>query len=147
MSGQMITDARVLALIEAYGADPDMFPEAERAAAKARMADNPARFATALSEAQALDGLFADIPHVSPSPALRETLIASAPKPRSARSSRWKLPVWIPAGALASLTVGLFAGMSVAQPVTTQDEQAEAAVYAALGFDTYTLELEEEVMQ
>ena len=30
MSGQMITDARVLALIEAYGADPDMFPEAER---------------------------------------------------------------------------------------------------------------------
>ena len=37
--------------------------------------------------------------------------------------------------------------MSVAQPVTTQDEQAEAAVYAALGFDTYTLELEEEVMQ
>jgi hypothetical protein len=57
------------------------------------------------------------------------------------------LPVWIPAGALASLTVGVFAGMSVAQPITTQDEQAEAAVYAALGFDTYTLVLEDEATQ
>ena len=37
--------------------------------------------------------------------------------------------------------------MSVAQPITTQDEQAEAAVYAALGFDTYTLVLEDEATQ
>ena len=36
MSGQMITYDRVLALIETYGADPDMFPEAERAADRIR---------------------------------------------------------------------------------------------------------------
>jgi len=145
MSGQMITDERVLALIEAYGADPDMFPEAERAAAKSRMAEHPGRFADAVAAARDLDGILAGMPDITTPASLRDALISSAPKP--ARASRWKLPVWIPAGALASLTVGLFAGMSVAQPITTQDEQAEAAVYAALGFDTYTLEIEEEVMQ
>lgn len=147
MSGQMITDERVLALIEAYGADPDMFPEAERAAAKSRMAEHPGRFADAVAAARDLDGILAGMPDITTPASLRDALISSAPKPKPARASRWKLPVWIPAGALASLTVGLFAGMSVAQPITTQDEQAEAAVYAALGFDTYTLEIEEEVMQ
>lgn len=147
MSGQMITDERVLALIEAYGADPDMFPEAERAAAKSRMAEHPGRFADAVAAARDLDGILAGLPDITTPASLRDALISSAPKTKPARASRWKLPVWIPAGALASLTVGLFAGMSVAQPITTQDEQAEAAVYAALGFDTYTLEIEEEVMQ
>ncbi|MEP0316826.1 MAG: hypothetical protein ABJL57_03415 [Hyphomonas sp.] len=147
MSGQMISDARVLALIEAYGADPAMFPDAERSGARARMTDHPERFAAALETARQMDALLGGMPEIATPGHLRSALIASAPQPAPVRKFSWKLPVWIPAGALASLTVGLFAGMSVAQPATTQDEQAEAAVYASLGFDTYTLDLEEEALQ
>lgn len=147
MSGQIISDERVLALIETYGADPDMFPEAERAAARARMQAHPERFEAALDAARQVDALLGNVPDIVTSDELRNALIASAPKAPAPRRSGWKLPVWIPAGALASLVVGLFAGMSVAQPVTTQDDQAEAAVYAALGFDMYTLDLEEETLQ
>ena len=147
MSGQMITDDRVLALIETYGADPDMFPEAERAAARASLRDHPERFAGALEAACEVDTLLSGLPDIVTPEPLRAALIASAPKAAAARRAGWKLPVWIPAGALASLTVGVFAGLSVAQPVSTQDEQAEEAVYAALGFDTYTLDLEEETLQ
>jgi hypothetical protein len=147
MSGQMISDARVLALIETYGANPDMFPDAERSAARARLTDHPERFAAALEAARQMDALLGGMPEIVTPDSLRNALIASAPQVAPARRFSWKLPVWIPAGALASLTVGLFAGMSVAQPATTQDEQAEAAVYASLGFDTYTLDLEEEALQ
>ena len=147
MSGQMISDARVLALIETYGANPDMFPDAERSAARARLTDHPERFAAALEAARQMDALLGGMPEIVTPDSLRNALIASAPQVAPARKFSWKLPVWIPAGALASLTVGLFAGMSVAQPATTQDEQAEAAVYASLGFDTYTLDLEEEALQ
>ncbi len=147
MSGQMISDTRVLALIETYGANPDMFPDAERSAARARLADHPERFAAALETARQMDALLGGMPEIVTPDTLRSALIASAPQAAPARKFSWKLPVWIPAGALASLTVGLFAGMSVAQPATTQDEQAEAAVYASLGFDTYTLDLEEEALQ
>jgi len=147
MSGQMISDARVLALIEAYGADPDMFPDAERSGARALMTDHPERFAAALEAARQMDALLGGMPEIVTPDSLRNALIASVPQVAPARKFSWKLPVWIPAGALASLTVGVFAGMSVAQPATTQDEQAEAAVYASLGFDTYTLDLEEEALQ
>jgi hypothetical protein len=147
MSGQMISDERVISLIETYGADPDMFPEAERISARARMQQHPDRFALAIEAAREIDALLGVVPDVVTSGTLRSALIASAPKVASVRKSGWKLPVWIPAGALASLAVGVFAGMSVAQPVTTQNDQAEAAIYASLGFDTYTLDLEEEALQ
>ena len=147
MSGQLISDDRILALIETYGADPHMFPEEERAAARARMKAHPEHFSVAIAAAREIDALLGEVPDVVTSESLHDALIASAPKAAPARKSGWKLPVWIPAGALASLTVGVFAGMSVAQPITTQDEQAEAAVYAALGFDTYTLVLEDEATQ
>ena len=147
MSGQTMTDDRLLALIEAYGADPDLFPERERDAARAHLAANPGRFAAALEAAHRMDELFGGLPDIVTPDPLRSALIASAPKPAAAKRPAWKLPAWIPAGALASLAVGVFAGFSMAQPVTTQDESAEALVYASLGFDTYALELEEGTTQ
>ena len=47
-----MTEDRLIELIEAWGADPAGFPEAERAAARALLAANPARFAAALEEAK-----------------------------------------------------------------------------------------------
>lgn len=147
MSGVM-TENRLLELIAAYGADVSAFPEAEQPAARAMLKDKPALFADALRDAEALDLMLTDLPAVDTPASLRAALIDSAPKARPGpRASRWRLPVWLPAGAFASLAVGLFAGMSVAQPISSQDEQAEALVYAALGYDSYVFDAEEDITQ
>ena len=54
-----MTEDRLIELIEAWGADPSAFPEAERAAARAMLAAQPARFAAAIAEARALDAALA----------------------------------------------------------------------------------------
>lgn len=150
MSTVKMTEARLLELIAAYGSDVRMFPEADREAASALLEAQPERFAAALADATHMDGLLATLPELDTPTALRAALIASAPTPRkqAARSFKWRFPVWVPAGAVASLAVGLFAGMSMAQPVTTQDDQAESLVYAALGWDDYLIDIDtDEVTQ
>ena len=150
MSADKITEMRLLELIAAYGGDVHAFPEAERAAARAMLAAQPERFAAAMADASATDDLLAGLPAIETPDALRAALIASAPRPRrqARRASGWRLPVWIPAGALASLAVGLFAGLSVAEPAVTQDDQAETLVYASLGLDDYTFgDYEDEATQ
>ena len=112
MKPSLISDARILELIGAYGADPAAFPEAERADAARRMAEMPAVFAAALEEARLLDDVLGRMPDVTVSPALREALVSSAPKAktapvRSGTGLRRFLPGWLPAGAVASLAMGL----------------------------------------
>lgn len=148
MSARNITAERLLALIETYGADVDAYPEDERDSARALLTAEPQTFAAALEEARSLDMLLQAVPAVDTPADLRARLIDSAPKPAKAVGRRWRLPVWIPAGAIASLSLGLFAGMSVAQTSTpAQEDQAQQLVYAALGFDTYSMDLEDEAPQ
>ena len=85
MSGQLISDDRILALIETYGADPHMFPEEERAAARARMKAHPEHFSGAIAAAREIDALLGEVPDVVTSESLRDALIASAPKAAPAR--------------------------------------------------------------
>ena len=144
-----ITDERIFALIDAYGADPDAFPEAERADAKRRMTDAPALFAVALEDARLLDGMLGRLPDVTIPAALRETLIAGAPKAkkvdgRNGAGLRRFLPAWLPAGAVASLAMGILIGVNVSAPAavataSVADEDADAVMYAALGFGDYSL--------
>ena len=143
-----MTDERIFELIEAYGADPEGFPEAERAGAMQRMSAAPALFAAALDEARRLDGALARLPDVTVSSALRAALLADAPKPekaasRSASGLRRFLPAWIPAGALASLAMGILIGVNVSVPsavaTASADDEADAVMYAALGFGEYAL--------
>lgn len=133
-----MTDARLIALIEAWGADANAFPETERAAAKALLAESPERFAAELQAARDIDALLGGMPDVSPSAALTAALIEAAPKARPQRRS-WlaAIPRWPAAGALASLAIGLAIGLGTAQsgtPATTEDA-VDTLVYAALGFD------------
>ena len=143
-----ITDTRVLELIDAYGADTNGFPEAERAAAKRRMSEAPAVFALALEQARLLDGLLDRTPDVTVSASLREALISGAPAPekvpgRSALGLMRFLPGWMPAGAVASLAMGILIGVNVSVPASvataSTDEEADAVMYAALGFGDYSL--------
>ena len=143
-----LNDARILDLIEAYGADPAAFPEAERAGAARRMAEASAVFATALADARRLDSALGLLPEVTVSPALRASLLASAPTPKKAVRSgvglKRFLPAWLPAGALASLAVGVLVGVNVAAPVSVASvtpavDEADSVMYAALGFGDYDL--------
>jgi len=144
-----MTDDRLIELIEAWGADPDAFPEAERAGAKAVLATRLERFAAALAEARALDAAFARIPEILPSAALTEALIASAPRPKVALGG-FRLPKfasWAPASGFAALAAGLFMGVMVAPAASAASDTDEAATVLehALGFDpaAFTEELDE----
>ncbi|WP_273184187.1 hypothetical protein [Hyphomonas adhaerens] len=137
-----LSDERILDLIEAYGADPVAFPEAERDAAVRRMNEAPSLFAKALDEARRLDQFLDIVPETEVSASLRDSLLASAPKPaRAARPERglWRfLPGWLPAGAVASLVMGLMIGVNVSLPASVASAQTtdetDAVMYAALGF-------------
>ena len=149
MSERTITEDRLLALIETYGADTNNFPETERAAAERLMLKAPHLFSDALEGARHVDTLLEAIPDMQTPERLRSALIASAPGParNSAKAFGWKFPLWVPAGAVASLAIGLLAGSSVAQIATYQEDPAETLVYAALGFDDYSLDLDSEISQ
>ena len=136
-----MTDARLIALIEAWGADANAFPEAERAAAKALLAEAPDRFAAELQAARHVDALLGGMQDVTPSAALTAVLIDAAPKARVQRRS-WlaAIPRWPTVGALASLALGLAIGLGTAQSGTTAttEDSVDTLVYAALGFDSFS---------
>jgi hypothetical protein len=134
-----MTEDRLFELIEAWGADPSAYPEAERAAARALLAAEPQRFAQALAEARALDAALARMPEIIPSASLTEVLVASAPKPRRA-SGGFRLPKfapWAPASGFAALAAGLFMGVMVAPTASAASETDELATVLehALGYD------------
>lgn len=133
-----MTDARLIALIEAWGADANAFPETERAAAKALLAEAPDRFSAELQAARDVDALLGGMPDVTPSAALMAALMDAAPKARPQRRS-WlsAIPRWPTVGAFASLAIGLAIGLGTAQTGTTAttEDAVDTLVYAALGFD------------
>ncbi len=138
----MMPDDRILELIEAYGADPAAFPETEREAAARRIAEAPGLFAKALEDARRLDQFLDLVPEAEVSVSLRGSLLASAPKSKTTarpeNSLRRFLPGWLPAGAVASLVMGIVIGVNVSLPsaVTSAQttDEADAVMYAALGF-------------
>ncbi len=144
-----MTEDRLIELIESWGADPDAFPETERAAAKALLAAQPLRFAAILAEARALDAAFAQLPDILPSAALTGALIASAPKPARAGAA-WRLPgfaPWAPASGFAALAAGLFMGLMVAPTASaaSDTDDVQALLEQALGYDPAALS--EEIAQ
>ena len=142
-----LSDERILDLIEAYGADPAAFPEVEREAAARRMTEAPGLFAKTLAEARRLDQLLDLVPEADVSASLRDSLLASAPKPKRAarpeNSLRRFLPGWLPAGAVASLVMGIMIGVNVSLPSSVASAQTtdetDVVMYAALGFGDYEL--------
>lgn len=150
-----MTDARVLQLLETYGAWPMAWPEEEREAAEAHLAAHPERFADALAEARLLDAAFEAEPMPERDASLAARILADAPQSRAARDSlgarlsRLLMPNgrrWPAGAALASLGMGLFAGYTASAssvPATGYETEAEAVVYAALGYDQYDTYLEE----
>ena len=136
-----MTSERFLALVAAWGADARRWPEAERAAAQAFAAAEPAIARPALAEADAADALLHASRVAPPSMALRDRVIASAAgaglKARR-EGRRWldRLALALGAGWAAAACAGIVAGVMMTGYLTA-DAQAEAVLYQAslLGVD------------
>jgi len=123
--GKQVTEDRLIEILEAYGADPLAWPEAERIEAQTMTADPSPRVAAALQDACALDALMAQatVPEMSEEAIAR--MIADAKPGRFAKLNRlmgrltgWTGPIWQPVGALAcALFLGV--GLGVAEPEFT----------------------------
>jgi len=122
---------RFEAILDAYGADPRRWPDAERAAAQAFAATDPAAPAL-LAAAADLDGA---IHLAAPAPAgaaLRDAIIASAKAAPPRRRSLW----WAGAGLGAALA-GAAAGavtVGVMAPHVVNDLTVEQMASAATAF-------------
>lgn len=99
-------------LIAAYGAEPSRWPEAERKAAMAFMASDRAAAERMLFEARMIDAALDASPTPQVSHALRERILAAAPREKPAASPAFGWPRWLRAGAglVAACAVGAAAG-------------------------------------
>lgn len=120
---------RFEALTAAYGADPRRWPLAERTGADAFMAADKMRAERILFEARLVDAALDASPTPQVSHALREAILASAPKPRAERKPLFDFSRWAMAGAAlaCALVVGVMAGAGAVQRVTA-DAQADALI-------------------
>ncbi len=143
MKQDTITVERVLALIEAYGAEPGAWPDAERDAASALLEARPDQFAAALAEARALDRLIERETVPEPSTGLAQRILADAPGPAPERHTSTRRMGWLiprgfrwPAGAIASsLLVGIVSGYAYAGAmVTSLNTSADDAYESAFGY-------------
>lgn len=138
---------RFEALVAAYGADPDRWPEAERAGALAFMERDRAAAERLLFEARMIDAVLAHAPSQAPEPAWVERLVAAAPRParrRSASFSGWREAlfggrVWLAgAGLAASCVLGALVG-AAAMSTAAADLGAEDVLGAVLADEEYGL--------
>jgi hypothetical protein len=107
-----LTLERFQDLADAFGGDVARWPEADRAAGLAFARAEPSATAAILAEASALDRLLAASPGPAPSLALREAVIAAAPRPRRrAIDRRW---VGLGASLAAASIAGVLAGAAAA---------------------------------
>ncbi len=117
-----MTPQRFRTLIDAYGADPARWPEAERALAQALLdrADDETRAAWAAQ--RQLDAALSMLDAEAPDAALTRRIIACAPAPTRPPRRAWPPPRWWMAGGefigagIAGLAAGALATALTAQP-------------------------------
>ncbi len=85
---QDMTDERFRTLADAYGGNVNRWPLNEQAAARQGLRERPAELSKVLSEAAALDALLAQHDVDMPPRALRERIVASAPRAGSEAATR-----------------------------------------------------------
>lgn len=130
MTDMNMTMGRVAALIDAYGASPERWPEAERQQALALLAQSAAA-RELLHQARELDLLLDAAPVAPPSRALEDRIMAARPRPvvkpafatptRSRARASFSARLWsdyrsaaLPAGMLAaSILLGMGFGSAV----------------------------------
>lgn len=130
-------NTRLQVLLEAYGADARRWPEADRPLAQAAFEESD--LSPVLDNARTTDDLLGLSPAPVASAALRERVLAAAPK---ARARVWAPGAWLWRGALgagmaAAVAAGVMVGWS-APPAPAMDDDVQLALvaYAAPAADT-----------
>ncbi len=101
-------------LAGAYGGDIERWPASERLQAFALTIADPDRAGLILAEAKALDDLLRASSDPSPSLALEEAIIASAPRPRRAAPARRWAGIGLGASLAAASVAGVLIGFAAA---------------------------------
>ncbi len=118
--------ARLLELLDAYGADPRRWPAGERAAAEALIAES-AEAANLREDAAALDMLMDLSAAPAPSPELMVQVLA-AREPSGWLSVLWPFgPAWQPATAMAAAAV-LGIAIGIAAPDFVIPDYGDSAI-------------------
>ncbi len=114
-TSQTLDRARFEVLLDAYGADPQRWPQEERAAALALLERDPDARALR-AQAARLDALLATAEPLEPSPALVARILAAAPTPVGAKrrplsfirpAHAWRLAAAAPLAAAAVVALWL----------------------------------------
>ncbi|MEO0467348.1 MAG: hypothetical protein AAF216_12470 [Pseudomonadota bacterium] len=146
----MLTDERIIELIEAYGTDPRTWPESERAAGRAALSAPSEAVETMLATFAPLDALLANLEPVDAPDRLMASILDGAPS-RDVSSPakvswleallgpKWAMQV---SAAAASLVVGLGVGLGTAS-AGTQTYTDDSAIYAAFGVSSLSDILDE----
>jgi hypothetical protein len=111
-----ITLDRLGALLEAYGAAPERWPDAERDDAR-RLVEESAAARTLWEDAAHLDGLLDAVPAAQPSPELVVRVLAAAPRRRPTRVWRGVLAAAVPLAAAAAVVLWIRTERVPATPV------------------------------
>lgn len=132
-----MTIERLKALIEAYGADQRRWPEAERDAARATVAADPANTRGLLFHADQTDAALDASPRPAVSNALRDRVLASALAagltPKQAKKVWDRLVVWFMAGWAAAACAGVVAGVNLTGHLTADDQTDAVLSQSMLG--------------
>jgi hypothetical protein len=107
MARDDMTTERFAALLDAYGADPARWPEAERADARALLERSP-QARVRRDAAAALDVLLDRAATAEPSPALAERILAQAPRAPRAKVVRLRARVAAVVGLAAAASLALW---------------------------------------
>lgn len=124
-----MTEDRVIAILNAYGADPARWPQDERAGVQAFLDLHPELMAEVALEAE-LDALLA-MPDPQPSELLQHRILRAMPAP--VQQWGWKAPIAAAIALVVGVTVG-FAGGYVS-PAQQDVESIYADAYESLGED------------
>ncbi|MDZ4866076.1 MAG: hypothetical protein SGI91_02035 [Alphaproteobacteria bacterium] len=126
---------RFKTLVEAYGANPARWPEAERVAALL-FAEQSAEARDMLQEAAAFDRLL-DTAETHPATrTLEDRILATFPERTAKQRAPWFTMRWIPAAAVAcSLALGLAVGAALPGLAGVNDTAVDPALIALSGGD------------
>lgn len=127
----MMDETRFKALAEAYGGDIARWPEAEREAAAAFVADHPGQAAPILTEAAALDQLLASAGGADASPSMEAAILASAPI-ADPLARLQPAPRWAGIAAAITLMAGAGAGWIAAPGADPYADLVSADAFGAL---------------
>jgi len=143
-----MTPERFRRLTEAYGAMPEHWPAAERAEAKALLAERDTVVLAALADARSLDLVLSGHSVAAPESDLVRRILACAPLAPARQEPAWKRPHWwlsgaglvgvgvagIAAGVLAiSLTGSIY--ITPANPPSLFDQTGESTVFSSATAD------------